>query len=197
MCKINAIILASGLSKRMGVNKLLLPLGNSTVINHFLRHFPYKLFQKIIFVFSDRQVGDIAAQFPVFLCHNDSPEYGKSRSIHLGLEVCTASDGIMFAVADQPLLKSTTIYKLVNEFKMNSTSIILPEVDGRPGNPVIFPADCAAELQQLRGDSGGRQVIQQHLKRVRSIPFESADEFVDIDTPGIYQKVVALLEDIS
>jgi molybdenum cofactor cytidylyltransferase len=192
LCKIDAVILASGLSKRMGGNKLLLPLGNSTVISQFLSRFPYTLFQRVIFIFSDQQVGGAAAQFPILLCYNATPEAGKSQSIQLGLAASTAKDGIMFAVADQPLLKSTTIHKLVTAFKMNKTSIVLPEVDGKPGNPVIFPSECRAELCQLQGDDGGRQVIKKYPKRVRSIPFPSADEFVDIDTPGMYQKVTAL-----
>ena len=192
MCKIDAIILASGLSKRMGVNKLLLPLGNSTVINHFLSRFPYSFFEKVIFVFTDQQVGDIATQFPVLLCYNDTPEVGKSHSIQLGLAASTAEDGIMFVVADQPLLKSTTIQKLVTAFKMDKTSIVLPEVNGNRCNPVIFPTDCRTKLSQLHGDAGGRHVIKMYPKRAQTIPFKSADEFVDIDTPGMYQKVVSL-----
>ncbi len=60
MPKVDAIIMASGLSRRMGCNKLLLPLGDSTVVEQFLGRFPYALFQKVIVVYGDRQVAAIA-----------------------------------------------------------------------------------------------------------------------------------------
>ena len=191
MCRLDAIILASGLSRRMGCNKLLLPLGNSTVLGQFLSRFPYALFQKVVFVYCDQQVAAIARQYPVVLCNNPSPEVGKSHSIQLGLSASTAEDGVMFAVADQPLLTSATTQTLIEMFReKKAKKIIVPEVDGRPANPVIFPATCRSEFAELRGDSGGRQLIIRQPGRVCYVPFASKEEFCDVDTPENYQKVV-------
>jgi molybdenum cofactor cytidylyltransferase len=175
----------------MGCNKLLLPLGNSTVLGQFLSRFPYALFQKVVFVYCDQQVAAIARQYPVVLCNNSSPEVGKSHSIQLGLSASTAEDGMMFAVADQPLLTSATTQTLIEMFRENKAKkIIVPEVDGRPANPVIFPATCRSEFAELRGDSGGRQLIVRQPERVCYVPFASEEEFCDVDTPENYQKVV-------
>jgi molybdenum cofactor cytidylyltransferase len=192
MCRVDAIILASGLSRRMGCSKLLLPLGDSTVIGQFLSRFPYVVFQKVIVVYGDQQVASIARKYPAILCHNQNPEAGKSHSIQLGLSVSTAEDGIMFAVADQPLLTSGTIRTLVETFgRENSKKIVVPEVAGRPANPVIFPATCRSEFAELHGDSGGRQLIIKQPERVCYVPFASGEEFCDVDTPEKYQEVVA------
>ena len=191
MCRLDAIILASGLSRRMGCNKLLLPLGNSTVIDQFLCRFPYAHFQKVIVVYCDQQVATIAGNYPTTLCYNQYAKAGKSHSIQLGLSASTAEDGVMFAVADQPLLSCDTILKLVKIFsKNNSTKIVVPKVAGRPANPVIFPASCRSGFADLQGDSGGRQLILRQPERVCYVSFASEDEFCDVDTPENYQKIL-------
>ncbi len=192
MGKVDAIILASGLSKRMGCNKLLLPLGNSTVIGQFLSRFPFALFQKVIVVYGDPQLVSIARKYPVVLCHNQSPEAGKSHSIQLGLAESTAEDGMMFAVADQPLLTSSTIQTLLEMFyKKKSKKIVVPEVAGRPANPVVFPATCRGEFAELHGDCGGRQLFIKQPERVCYVPFASKEEFYDVDSPENYQQLLA------
>lgn len=191
MADLDAVILASGLSRRMGTNKLLLPLGDSTVIGQLLASFPFAIFAKVIVVYCDQRVAAIAGAFPVLLLRNDTPERGKSRSIQLGLAAGNTAHGVMFAVADQPLLKPNTISTLVEIFSDNPDSIILPKVHGIPANPVIFPADLRRELALLEGDNGGREVIRRHPARVQAVPFSCGDEFCDIDTYGNYQDVVA------
>jgi len=193
MGRVDAIILASGLSRRMGCNKLLLSLGTSTVLGQFLSNFPYSLFQKVILVYTDPLVASIADKYPVLLCRNNKPDAGKSHSIQLGLSLSTAKDGMLFAVADQPLLTSATVETLVSMFeKEKSQKIIVPEVDGRAANPVIFPATCRPEFAELQGDSGGRRVIVKQPERVCYVLFACGDEFCDVDTPETYQQVVRL-----
>jgi molybdenum cofactor cytidylyltransferase len=191
MGRVDAVILASGLSRRMGCNKLLLPLGGSTVLDQFLSGFPYALFENVIVVHGEGEVAAIARRYPVVLCHNQKPEAGKSHSIQLGLSVSTAEDGILFAVADQPLLTGGVIARLIEMFyKKKCQKIIVPKVQGAPANPVVFPTACRDELAVLQGDSGGRQLLDRQPDRVCYLPFASGEEFCDIDTPELYQRVV-------
>lgn len=191
MCRVDGIILAAGLSRRMGKNKLLLPLGDSTVISRLLERIPYPLFQEVFLVFSDQRVHTLAAQFPVTPCLNREPLAGKSHSIRLGLRGSRAEDGLMFFVADQPLLKRSTITRLLATFCANTAKIVVPEVDGMARNPVIFPTDCRQALQALHGDQGGRGILQDNHDRVCAIPWSCGEEFCDIDTPEDYQQVAA------
>ena len=188
MCELDAVILASGFSRRMGENKLLLPLGDMPVIELFLAKFPYELFQTVCLVVADEGVATIGREFPLVLCRNDRPEEGKSYSIRLGLTACKAKDGILFAVADQPFLQATTVQKLVDVFRQEKSRIVLPKVNNTPRNPVIFPACLRGELQGLRGDSGGRRVIRKHPEQVRYVFFDDESQFVDIDTPDMYRQ---------
>lgn len=191
MAKPDAVILASGFSRRMGSNKLLLPLGDSTVLGQFLARFPYELFAQVIVVWADPQVAAIAGTFPVRLCENVEAAAGKSSSIRLGLTAGSPKNGVLFAVADQPLLTPTAVQKLVAAFQAHPEAIVMPEVNGSPANPVLFPADLRPKLAGLHGDSGGREVIRRHPKRVRTVPFSDEAEFFDIDTVDRYQEVRA------
>lgn len=192
MCRIDAVILAAGLSERMGTNKLLLPLGNSTVISQFLGQFPFAQFENVIVIYHDQQVADIARTFPLSLSHNDNPRAGKSHSIKLGLAATNSLNGILFAVADQPLLKPDSISRLIDTFCDNLQRIVLPEVNGSLANPVIFPAELRSELQEMEEDQGGRELIRRYPERILSVPCVSEHEFYDIDTLAMYQTVVAL-----
>lgn len=190
MCNVDAVIMASGLSRRMSTNKLLLPLGNSTVFGQFMGAFPYQLFNSVIVVTADTQVSEIAKAHPVTLCNNTAPEAGKSRTIALGLSLSTAEDGIMFVVADQPLLSPAVITRLLVTFTNNRHSIVVPEVHGQRCNPVIFPADLSHELSTLEGDSGGQIIIQRYQARLLPVVFDSVNEFRDIDTASDYHHMV-------
>ena len=190
MPEIEAVILAAGLSERMGTGKLLLPLGNSTVIRQFLAGFPFSHFEQVILVYHDERVARIARAFPVSLCHNDNPKAGISSSIQLAVSCTQRGNGLMFLAADQPLLTGDTVIKLIETFHAHQHCIVLPEVNGSPANPVIFPAGLRSELKNLKGDSGGRQLIRKYPELVKTVSFSSEHEFYDIDTPQLYQRVV-------
>jgi len=190
LAELDAVILAAGLSRRMGCNKLLLPLGESTVFGRFLTNFPHDRFARVIVVVADSMVEHIARSFPVQICHNEHPEEGKSASIRLGLLAGRAEHGVLFSVADQPLLTRTTVIRLVECFRSNPTSIVAPQVAGVPASPVIFPAELRSELLKLQGNEGGRQIMQRHSERIQRVDFASADEFCDIDTNDAYQDIL-------
>lgn len=195
MIRLNAIIMAAGQSRRFGANKLLLPLQGKPVIQHLLDQFPFQLFHQVVLVYSHEQVRVIAQQYPLQLCHNDHPSRGKWQTIQLGLKTCDDVEGILFLVADQPLLKEATITTLAKKFLQHPTRIIRPVIASKPCNPVFFPASCLQELKSLQGDIGGRTVIRRHSDLVMSISFEDPSEFIDIDTPETYNKLTQLCFD--
>lgn len=192
MVVIDAVIMAAGQSKRMGENKLLLPLGESTVIEQFLNKFPYDLFHKVTVVYSDNDLVKCCEPYPVKLCENKIPDAGKSHTICLGQQNSMNSEGVMYLVADQPLLKRESIQKLINIFKKNINMIVMPVVGEKSYNPVIFPSVCYEELMSLSGDNGGKSIVKNHYDCILPVVFEDEAEFMDIDTKEAYEKVCIL-----
>ncbi len=187
---VDAIILASGMSKRMGCNKLLLPFLGSPLVERALEQFPYDLFGRVLMVAADPEVISIAAKFPVTICKNDGRSKGKSEAIKCGLNSSSARDGYLFAVADQPLLRGATVTTLLERFISFPGRIVLPFAAGKSKNPVIFPALLRNELLALAGDCGGKEVIKKHPQLIEYVEFSSAEEFQDVDTQKAYKTLV-------
>ena len=76
----------------------------------------------------------------------------------------------MFLVADQPLLKTATIVKLVETCRAAPEAIVMPQVNGAARNPVFFPRFCLPQLKSLQGDIGGRVVVKEHPERLLPVP---------------------------
>ncbi len=192
MLNVDAVILASGLSKRMGAEKLLLPFGNTTVLEFFLSRFPFSFFKEVFLISSETTAALAENKFPLTICVNALRNKGKSHAIRLGAKLSTAQDGVLFSVADQPLLEEKTIIHLLNTFSKKPESIIIPRAEGKPRNPVIFPAILRDEFEQLRGDEGGKVIIEKNRAMKHFVDFTSIEQFFDLDTPEKYQKLLAI-----
>ncbi len=197
MLEVDAVILASGSAVRMGTNKLLLPLHDNDktpLIKHFLKKIPYTLFKNTFLIYSDPKLLDISSAFPITPCYNNRAEVGKSAAIKQGLTYSSSNDGILFFVADQPFLLPSTIADIIETFEKHPSSIIVPQANNKPRNPVLFPTRLKNELLKLQGDEGGKNIIKTHPKEVHYLEFPTAEQFTDIDTPAMYKKMTTVFE---
>ena len=89
----------------------------------------------------------------------------------------------MFAVADQPYLKSQSVIKLINKVLENTggEQLVFSLCCGDAvGNPCVFNSSLIPQLLSLEGDKGGRSVAKKHDCVYVDIADES--ELMDIDT---------------
>ena len=184
--KLACLLTAAGSSSRFGEDKLRLTVGSQPMGVHALNVLQVSPFDLRVLVTSADKgyLIDAASEKGFAVVINPAPERGMSSSVRMGTEHICASgayDGILYAVADQPNLKAATVLRLIEAFMAEPGCIWAPEAEGKRGNPVIFPAALFAELIQVTGDRGGRQVIAAHpdLLRTVSVP---AEELKDIDT---------------
>lgn len=190
--KINAIIMASGLSNRMGKNKLLMKLDNKFIFEIIFDKIKNirEYFYEVIVIASEDIILKSAISFGFKSVLNENSHLGQSVSVKLGIKNSQEVDGYMFCVADQPFIEIYTIKNLLNVFKENSEKIIVPTFEGKNKNPVIFPKSLKDDLLKIDGDVGGRIVIKSNLNKVLRVCVESEDEFIDIDTIQDYVRAV-------
>lgn len=190
---ITAIIMASGLSKRMGENKLLLKYKDKTIIEYVFDEISKVEFKEVIVVSSYDEIKDISKKYNYKYIENKRNYIGQSESIRLGINNSKESFGYMFFVGDQPLIDSKYINKMIEVFNENKDFIIIPRYKDRKGNPVIFPESKREELLSLTEDEKGKKVITNLCK----IKYVDVSEYMlfDIDTKkdyiqlgGIYEK---------
>jgi len=192
MKKISAILLAAGESKRMGVNKLALPWGRKTVLEHCADVLLRSNIEEVVVVLSDRTkaLGDRLWGPKVRLVMNPYYERGMSTSIRRGVQaVDRKCDGILIALGDYPLLRTKTINALVHALVQEKGRIIVPIFRGRRGHPVLFGPTFAKELLHLKGDVGARSLLQKHLKSVFEVRTKSEGVVTDMDTWEDYRKI--------
>lgn len=180
---ITGIIMASGFSKRMKKNKLVLDLDGSPVIERVIKAIKDSEVDNIIMVYREDTVKEIGIKNGVKTIYNDRAELGQSQSMKLGVKYSPPeTKAFMFFVGDQPFLNAATINRLIKVFKEGKYPIVVPEYNGEKGNPVIFSSEFKGELLDIEGDKGGRSIIRKRPHEVKVVHF--SDEIIgkDIDT---------------
>jgi len=188
---ISAILLGAGKSKRMGVDKLSLPWGRKTIFEHCFEALWRSEVEELVVVLGvrNKEVKNLFEGQKVKVVINPHSNEGMSTSIRRGVQAIDPTcHGILIALGDQPFLKTRTINALIRAFDDGRKGIIVPSFRGRRGHPVIFHKRYKRELLNLKGDVGGRSIIEKHPEDVRVVPLKSESVVKDVDTWHDYRK---------
>jgi molybdenum cofactor cytidylyltransferase len=186
---LSAILLAAGESQRMGKLKQLMPLDKSTIIEQAIDNLSSSAADEVIVVvgYKAEEITKTIATKPVKIMVNPSYRQGMSTSIIAGLIlVDPQAQAVMLALGDQPLVDSQTINRLIDEFSKHDKGIAVPTYRGKRGHPVIFAIKYKAELLELKGDIGGREIIKRHPEDIIEVAVDSESVITDIDTEDDY-----------
>ena len=187
------IILAAGMGTRMGTGlcpKQLLPLEGRPVLARVIENGLAAGLDPLILVLGHQAQPIIAEVMAgvdvsrVIVVVNPLYKTGMASSIRVGLGAVGPCDGAMFLLGDQPLVDSAILLKLIQAF--SGSGIVMPTFQGRQGNPVIFGAEFFSQLQQLKGDRGGRVLFEAHGEKITRVPVETDGVCFDLDTPEDY-----------
>jgi len=187
---VTGIILASGFSKRMQQNKLLLPFEGIPLVEHVLRAAVTSCLDECILVFREAEVESIGKKYGLQTVYNELADQGQSAAVKLGVvKALEEVSGYLFLVGDQPYLSSEIIDAMVESHKKHPDKILAALHKGRRGNPVLFPNTLKEELLNINGDIGGRQIMKQFPDKVIEIAFNDEFAGIDVDTPEKYKQL--------
>ncbi len=191
----SAVVLAAGLSRRMGApNKLLLPIAGQPMIRHVVETLVASDFAQIVVVlgYQALEVGAAIRSLGVRVVHNEQFESGQVSSVRAGLAALTpATDAVMVCLGDQPLLTSVDIQLLKRAFvERERGSILVPMYGERRGNPVVLDWPSAQETLKRGTNFGCRHFMEENAERV-CLWQASSDHFIrDVDQPADYQALL-------
>lgn len=181
------VILASGLGRRFGSNKLLADFGGRPLICAVLDA-TEGIFEKRVVVTRHGEVAELCRQRRIPAVLHDLPY--RSDTVRLGLDALGPDlDGWVFCPADQPLLTRETMELLA--LCGSSGKICRLSWEGRGSTPVLFPKWCREELRSLPEGKGGSVLVKKYPEQVLQVPVQEEYELLDVDTPEDLEKLLA------
>jgi molybdenum cofactor cytidylyltransferase len=197
--RIAAVILAAGRSTRMGgPNKLLAEIGGRPLVRIAVEEALASRAKPVIVVTGHQRekVEASLAGLDVKLAYNPDFADGLSTSVKAGLSAVPHDvDGAIVCLGDMPQVRASLIDQLAGAFDPEKGAlVVVPTVDGKRGNPVIWSRRFFAELMGLEGDVGARHLIGRYPEAVAEVPITDKAAFVDVDTPEALSKVKAEIE---
>jgi len=192
--RLAVVLLAAGRSRRMAwADKLLLPLpqGGEPMIRHSLGLYlslglPVTLVSGPETSGLRAALGGLAGQRGLAWVINPAPGEDQGESARLGLAALRLEglDGVMIALADQPLLSRADIAALIACFAGGGARhITIPRHQGDRGNPLILPVALAQTLRESPPTLSPRRFIHAHADQILWHDTPSAGFTEDIDTP--------------
>jgi len=98
-------------------------------------------------------------------------------------------------LGDMPQVSSALIDKLIAAFDPERAAlIVVPSIDGRRGNPVVWSRRFFHDLMQIQGDIGARHLIGSYAEAVVEVPVAGEGALTDVDTPESFSAVKAEIE---
>ena len=181
-----AVILAAGQARRMGgPNKLTARFDGVPLVRRIAERALASRAGPVIVVTGHRadEVAEAVAGLEVRLVHNAAYADGLATSLRTGLGEVPEAAGALVILADMPGITTADIDLLVAAFRAREgKAIVLPTVNGKRGNPVLWPKAFFPELMTLAGDTGARHVIGAHEDAVERVELGAAAG-LDVDTP--------------
>jgi len=197
--RVTAILLAAGLSKRLGRNKLLLPLGDETVIRKTAKAVLASAVSEVVLVtgHEEAMVREAVSGLSLRITHNPRYTEGQSTSMIAGIEAAPEdTEAYLFVLGDQPLLTPEIVNGLIALYEESRPDALIaaPTFEGRRGNPALFAASVRDELLRASGDAGGRGIIRrletESPGKIVFLELPNDDIFLDIDTEEDYERML-------
>jgi len=192
-----AIVLAAGESRRMGTQKLILPFGGKTVIEHVVEQITRGAVDKV-FVVVGHECERIAAALsggPVSVVTNAGYKDGMLSSVRCGLRAlpkrCKA---ILVALGDQPGVTSELIDAMIRFFADCGKGILVPAHGGKRGHPLLFSSVYREEILAQFDNEGLRGLLRAHPEDVAELAAPHAAVLSDMDYPEDYRRELGAIE---
>ncbi|MGZ4895117.1 MAG: NTP transferase domain-containing protein [Candidatus Angelobacter sp.] len=191
---VSAVVLAAGISRRMGTPKQLLRIDGETMLERTLKNLRASNVSEIVLVlgYAAESVKKEISTEGVKIVHNPNYEQGMGTSLRTGLAAVDANaTAALIVLADQPWVGSDTLNSLIACHGESTPQIIIPTYKGFRGNPVLLDRSVFPELQGLTGDVGCRAIFGEHTENILKLPVDDSGILLDVDSRDDFETLSA------
>ncbi len=193
---ISGIIMASGFSRRMQQEKLLMKIGETPMVEAVIKAAKASCLGEVILVYRNPQVKLLAEQHGIKAVFNPNAHLGQSEAMKTGIKaVDQETKAYLFMVGDQPYIKPEIIDRLIAVYREGKARIVVPTYKSKNTSPVLFDASYKAALLTIEGDEGGRRIISTQKERIAFVAMDDIAMLEDIDSMESYQRLIAAIDD--
>lgn len=177
---IGAVVMAAGLSRRMGAAKLAMPIDGRPMLAHVLAMLDEAFIPPLVVLGAHE-----AALRPMLdgraTVHAADHAAGLAHSLKAGLAaIPTDWSAFLIVLGDMPFIRPETIRTLAAQLAEGAPAVV-PTFEGRRGNPVGFQRAALPDLLDLEGDRGARAIL--HTLATVDIAVSDPGILRDVDRP--------------
>lgn len=187
-----AVVLAAGMSRRMGTPKQLLRIDGKTVLERTLENVRKSAIDEIVLVlgFAAEAVEKEISTQDIKVVRNAGYEQGMGTSLRAGIaDVSDRTKAALIVLADQPFVQAATLNRLIEHHRAKKAQIVIPLFRGFRGNPVLLDRSIFPEMQALSGDVGCRALFGSHTENIHKLAVDDAGILQDIDSRDDFERL--------
>jgi CTP:molybdopterin cytidylyltransferase MocA len=178
-----AVVLAAGRGRRMGGAKHLRLVDGRPMLAHVVEALrPVCAGIACVLRPGDDEGAALLAELDVAVAWAEPADEGRAASVRAGVRSAAPDCDLLFALADQPFLRSEDFARLVEVRRESGSGIVHAAYAGERGSPVLFAPGYREELSALRGAQGGRALIAAHPEDARAVDLDP-ERGRDLDQP--------------
>ncbi len=190
---ITAIVLAAGLSTRMGGHpKPLLPFCHQTVLERILTSLAACPIDETVVVTGHcRQAVEQQLEgWQVRTAFNPSYSSGEMLgSVQVGLRAaCAESNAALIVLGDQPALEVCVVRAVIAAFRDGLGGVIIPSFQMRRGHPLLIGSQHWSGILELQETQTLRDYLCRIGTEIYHVPVDTASILRDMDTPAEYRR---------
>jgi molybdenum cofactor cytidylyltransferase len=186
--RVAAVVLAAGRSTRMGaVNKMIAEIGGKPLVRIAVEQALASRASPVVVVTGHQRdkVEAALAGLKVRFAHNPDYAEGLGTSLRTGIAAMpSGADAAIICLGDMPQVDAALIDKLIAAFDPERGAlVVVPTIEGRRGNPVVWARRFFPDLMHITGDVGARHLIGNVPEAIAEVPVTGKGALTDVDTP--------------
>ena len=190
--RIGAVILAAGMSSRMGEAKQLLRLGERTLLQQVIENVRGAGMDEVVLVLGHaaESIRESVGPANVRIVVNSEYREGMGTSLRTGIAAVSPEiDAVLIVLADQPFVRAETLKRVAKEYQRTNAQIVIPMYKGFRGNPVLLDRSVFPEMMRLTGDIGCRAIFGNHSEGIVKVAVEDMGILLDLDSREDFERL--------